>query len=100
MEKEIIWTENALNQLEEIYFYLLDKTKNESIPEKVINTIYDSVSILKSNFEIYELDEMKSLNDGNYRAYEIYHYRISYKITPKTIYILRVRHSSKNPKKL
>jgi plasmid stabilization system protein ParE len=24
MEKEIVWTETALNQLEEIYFYILE----------------------------------------------------------------------------
>lgn len=100
MEKEIIWTANAQNQLEEIYFYLLDKTKNKSIPKKVVTAIYDSVSVLKSNSEIYELDEMKNLNDGNYRAYEIYHYRISYKITQHTLYVLRIRHTSRNPKQL
>lgn len=100
MEKEIIWTTSAQNQLEEIYFYLLEMTKNESVPEKVVATIYDSVSILKSNSEIYELDEMKILNDGSYRAYEIYHYRISYKIAQKTIYIIRIRHTSRNPKQL
>lgn len=100
MEKEIVWTETAQNQLEEIYFYLLEMTKSESIPEKVVTTIYDSVSILKSNSEIYELDEMKNSNDGNYRAYEIYHYRISYKITQNTTYVLRIRHTGRNPKQL
>ena len=43
---------------------------------------------------------MKIPNDVNYRAYEIYSYRISYKITSKEIHILRIRHTSRNPKKL
>jgi len=98
MEKEIVWTETAQNQLEDIYFYLLEITKSDSTPEKVVETIYNSVSILKSDSEIYECDEMKSNNDGNYRAFEIYNYRESYKITNDFIYILRIRHTSRNPK--
>ena len=98
MEKEIIWSKSALNQLEKIYFYLIEKSKNESISDKVLDTIYSSASILKSSWEIYELDEMKTQNDGNYRAYEKFNYRISYKITSKSIHILRVRHTSRNTK--
>ena len=98
MEKEIIWSKSALNQLEKIYFYLIEKSKNESISDKVLDTIYSSASILKSSWEIYELDEMKTQNDGNYIAYEKFNYRISKKITSKSIHILRVRHTSRNTK--
>lgn len=100
MEKEIIWSKTALNQLEKIYSYLFKETKSKSIPNKVIDTIYNSVTILGTNWEIYELDEMKISNDGNYRAYEVYSYRITYKITSKEIHILRIRHTSRNPKNL
>lgn len=48
MEKEVIWTETALNQLEDIYFYLLESTKSITISEKVVNTIDSSVAILKT----------------------------------------------------
>ncbi|WP_426486716.1 type II toxin-antitoxin system RelE/ParE family toxin [Flavobacterium sp. 2] len=43
---------------------------------------------------------MKIPNHKNYRAYEIYSYRISYKITSTEIHILRIRHTSQNPKKI
>jgi plasmid stabilization system protein ParE len=98
MEKEIIWSKTAQNQLEKIYFYLLKQSKDNGISNKVIDAIYNSVTILKTNWEIYELDEMKASNKGNYRAYEIYSYRISYKITSTEIQILRIRHTSRNPK--
>lgn len=98
MEKEIVWTETAQNQLKDIYFYLLEISQSESIPEKAVETIYNSVSILKSSSEIYEFDEMKKSNNDNFRAFEIYSYRISYKISDNIIYILRVRHTSRNPK--
>jgi plasmid stabilization system protein ParE len=98
MEKTIVWTETALNHLETIYFYILESSKSVSIADKVIQNIMDSVSILNKNSEIYETDEMKYSKDPNLRALEIYKYRISYKITSDTIYILRVRHTSRNPK--
>ena len=98
MEKKIVWTETALNQLETIYFYILESSKSVSIADKVIQNIMDAVSILNKNSEIYETDEMKYSKDDNFRAFEIYKYRISYKITSNTIYILRVRHTSRNPK--
>ena len=98
MEKTIVWTEIALNQLETIYFYILESSKSVSIADKVIQNIMDAVSILNKNSEIYETDEMKYSKDDNFRAFEIYKYRISYKITSNNIYILRVRHTSRNPK--
>jgi addiction module RelE/StbE family toxin len=100
MEKEIIWSETAQNQLKKIYKYLSKKSKNEDISNKVIDKIYNSVTILSTNWEIYELDEMKISNKGNYRTFEIYSYRVTYKITLKQIQILRIRHTSRNPKKL
>ena len=98
MEKTIVWTETSLNQLETIYFYILESSKSVSIADKVIQNIMDAVSILNKNSEIYETDEMKYSKDDNFRAFEIYKYRISYKITSNNIYILRVRHTSRNPK--
>lgn len=98
MEKEIIWSKTAQNQLEKIYFYLLKESKNDRISNKIIDTVYNSVSILSTNWEIYELDEMKISNNGDYRAFEIYSYRISYKITSKAIHVLRIRHSNRSPK--
>ena len=91
-------TEIALNQLETIYFYILESSKSVTIADKVIQNIMDAVSILNKNSEIYETDEMKYSKEDNFRAFEIYKYRISYKITSDTIYILRVRHTSRNPK--
>jgi len=53
MEKEIIWSETAQNQLKKIYKYLSKKAKNEDISNKVIDKIYNSVTILSTNSEIY-----------------------------------------------
>ena len=47
MEKEIVWTQTALNQLKEIYFFLLEETKNLEIANNVINSINNEIGILK-----------------------------------------------------
>ena len=75
MEKEIIWTQTSQNQLEDIYFYLLEETKSFEIADKVVDTLIVSVEILKSNWEIYEIDEMRVPIDENYRAFEKFSYR-------------------------
>jgi plasmid stabilization system protein ParE len=98
MEKEIIWTQTSQNQLEDIYFHLLEETKSFEIADKVIDSLVASVEILKNNWEIYETDEMRIPIDENYRAFEKFSYRISYKIDSDKIYIIRVRHTSRNPK--
>lgn len=52
MEKEIIWSITAQNQLEKIYFYLLKESKTERVPDKTIDAIYNSTNILIKNCEI------------------------------------------------
>jgi plasmid stabilization system protein ParE len=98
MEKEIIWTSNSLNQLEDIYFYLLEETKSLEIAEKIIDSLSRSVKILEKSWDIFEIDEMRIPIDNNYRAFEKFSYRISYKITFDSIFIIRVRHTSRKLK--
>jgi hypothetical protein len=74
------------------------ETKSFTISDKVINSVVFSVEILKARWEIYETDEMRIPKNENYRAFEKFSYRISYKITSEIIYIIRVRHTSRNPK--
>jgi mRNA-degrading endonuclease RelE of RelBE toxin-antitoxin system len=49
--------------------------------------------------EKHPSDKYHKNNKGSYRAYEIYHYRIAYKITKTEIIITRVRHTKMEPKK-
>ncbi len=98
MEKEIIWTQTAQNQLEDIYFYLLEETKSFEIANKVVDALVNSVTILKNKWEIYETDEFRIPKDNSYRAFEKFNYRISYKIDLKKVYIIRIRHSSRTSK--
>jgi plasmid stabilization system protein ParE len=99
MGTTIIWASDALEQLEEIHFYILFESKSIQIADKVIAKIFDSTEILKTSPEIYKLDTKKNNNDGSFRVYFVYDYMISYQITVDCIQILRVRHSARKPKK-
>ena len=99
MGKKIIWSKDALDQLEDIHFYIFFESKSITIADKVVNTIFDSTDILKTQPEIYNLDKQKINNDGSFRVYSVYDYAISYQITNDSIYILRVRHNARKSKK-
>ncbi len=64
---------------------------------RIITEIYESVTILATNPEIYKLDTLKENNKGNIRAYEKHTYKISYLVEEKAIYIIRVRYAKKEP---
>lgn len=95
---KIIWSVDALNQLEDIHFYILFETKSIRIADKVIEKIFESTKVLKTSSEIYELDEQRKNNDGSFRAFYIYNYKISYRIVSNEIQVLRIRHTSRKPK--
>ncbi|MFD2938962.1 type II toxin-antitoxin system RelE/ParE family toxin [Flavobacterium notoginsengisoli] len=80
-------------------FYIFFESKSLNIADKVVNTIFDSTEILKTQPEIYKLDKQKTNNDGSFRVYSVYDYAVSYQITKESIYILRVRHNAQKPKK-
>ena len=100
MGTKVIWSSNALEQLEDIHFYILFESKSILVADKVIDTVFNSTEILKTQPEIYKLDTQKINNDGSFRVYFIYDFIISYQITTLHIQILRVRHTSQKPKNL
>ncbi|MGE5944456.1 MAG: type II toxin-antitoxin system RelE/ParE family toxin [Flavobacteriales bacterium] len=97
MGKTIIWTHQAEAQLNEAFLDLLEQSQSIETTMRVITEIYQSVSILASNPEIYKLDALKENNKGNIRAYEKLTYRISYLIEEDAVYIIRIRYARKEP---
>ncbi len=100
MGKKIIWSQDAIRQLEKIHFYILFESKSIQIADKVVETIFESTDILKTQPEIFKVDKQKINNDGTFRVYIVYDDSISYQISQTTIQILRVRHNSQKSKKL
>ena len=92
----IVWTKRSQQHMREAYDYICEDSPKNAL--KVIEDIIAAIGKTTVNPEIYAIDKCKSTNDGSYRAFEIHKYRITYRITANTIRILRVRHTSREPK--
>lgn len=93
---EVVWTKRSQQQLKKAYNYIsLDSPQNAL---KVIDAIIAAVEKAISNPELYGPDKYKKDNDGSYRSFEKHSYRVSYRYVKKIIRVLRVRHSSMEPK--
>lgn len=95
-DRTITWSKIALKQFSQAINYIeADSPQNA---EKVRYDIIMKIQRLANSPEIYSLDKYKLNNDGNYRAFELYRYRIAYKVTTQKIIIARIRHTSREPK--
>lgn len=93
----VIWSKSASLELYKAYLYiLLDSLQNA---EMVRDDIIDATISLSKYPEKHPPDKFKKDNDGLWRAFELHHYRISYRIMPNEIRIVRMRHTSKSPRK-
>ncbi|MBE5318913.1 type II toxin-antitoxin system RelE/ParE family toxin [Pedobacter sp. MR2016-19] len=91
----VVWSYRARLELKKVFDYIaLDSLKYAIL---VRGELIDLTIALSENPEKYPLDKYKINNDGSWRAFEKYRYRISYKITANQIRIVRLRHSSKSP---
>src|SRR5690606_16264760 len=97
MGKTIIWTHQADVELNEAFLELLEQSKSLETTTRIIRGVYESVSILATDPEIYKLDTLKQNNKGNIRVYEKHTYRISYLVEDETVYVIRVRYARKEP---
>ncbi len=93
---EIKWDKLAVEQLMDAIKYLEDN-EQFAYAEKIEKDILAKIKSLPQKPAIYQPDRLKKNNDGSFHAFEIDHYRISYRKLPKEIRILRVRHSSRRP---
>lgn len=92
----VSWNKSAYKSLQKAYEYI--KESSPASAEKVKKTILTMTRNLPDHPEKYPLDRFKTDNPGNYRAFETYSYRVSYRHTEKVIKILRVRHVKQEPR--
>lgn len=91
----VVWRKLALKQLKEAYDYIKKDSLKSAI--SIRKEIFDATKKLTENPEIHPLDRYRTNNDGSFRAFEVYSYRIAYQITTSEIRILRVRHTKREP---
>lgn len=91
----VIWDIEAVLYLQQSLEYIRkDSSKGaDTIRDAILGTI----SMLSDRPELFQLDKLKLTNDGTYRAFTAYSYRISYRVASDSIQILRVTHTSQEP---
>jgi plasmid stabilization system protein ParE len=94
--RKISWDTQALQQFNAAIKYIARDSLQGA--EKVRKDILKKVDRLQTHPTLYNPDKYKKNNDGNFRAFELHHYRVSYYVSSIEIRILRVRHTSMEPK--
>jgi plasmid stabilization system protein ParE len=83
-------------QLHKAYDFI--KTDSLKNAEKVRGKILSTINKLADHPERYSPDKYRLANDGSYRAFEVYKYRIIYHVSPDQITIVRVLHTRREPR--
>lgn len=93
----VVWDEEARLNFKQAIGYV--KKNSPQNAEKLRREILASTKRLgEEPFILHAQDKDRLNNDGSYRAYEIYKFRISYFAGAETIRIVRFRHTSQEPK--
>jgi plasmid stabilization system protein ParE len=93
---KVVWTKRSQNQMKDAFDYIGKDSHQNAV--KVLEDIVSAVNKATKNPEFYNPDKYKKNNDGSYRSFEKHRYRIAYRFTGNTIRVLRVRHTSMEPK--
>lgn len=93
---KIRWYKNAVKNLLSAIEYL-ENNNAKDYSEQLEKEILKAIRLLAKTPYIYPEDRFKYNNDGSYRAFVIDSYRITYRITPTDILILRIKHTSRKP---
>lgn len=93
--KTIIWSDQAARHYHDIMEYLSEESP-EALPI-VGNALLDLIESLATAYDHHPPDRFKKRNNGTYKAAVVFSYRVSYLVTDKEVYILRVRHTSREP---
>jgi plasmid stabilization system protein ParE len=92
----VVWTKRSQQHMRQIFEYISEFSAANA--HKVLTDILEAVQKASSNPEVYGRDKYKNNNDGSYRAFELHRYRVAYRFAEDTIRVLRVRHTSMEPK--
>ena len=95
LKYSIIWSKNSEIHLKKIYDYI--KQDSFQNAENILHNITKNVNYLNSNPEHFSIDKYKLKNDGSCHAFEIYSYRISFRIKKDIRLILRIRSTNQKP---
>ena len=96
-KNQLVWTRRSQQHMMALYKYISENSPQNAL--KVVNDIIAAAEKAITNPQYYNPDKYKAGNDGSYRAFEKHRYRIVYRYQKNMIRILRVKHTSMEPKR-
>ncbi len=95
VKRKVVIEHGAKLQFREAYEYIRKDSFQNA--EKVKNKILQTIKALALHPDRHPPDKFCTANDENFRAYEIYKYRITYCVADDKIIVVRIRHTKMNP---
>lgn len=99
MEIEVIWTEPALDELNEIYNYIFEQ-RSEKAADKVSNAIVDATERLSKFPQLGGVEEQLNGRKKTYRSLIEGYYKIIYYVEENNVYIALIWDCRQNPLRL
>ena len=96
VKNQLVWTRRSQQHMMALYKYIYEDSPQNAA--KVVNDIVVAMDKAIDNPNYYNPDKYKVDNDGSYRAFEKHRYRIVYRSKNNFIRVLRVKHTSMEPK--
>ncbi len=95
MAQQIIWTKKAKKELVNILQYWMSRNKSNTFSIKLNLLIENQLITIAENPEICRATDIP-----NVHVKVIYKYLIYYEVVNDSIFVLTIRHGSRNPKTL
>lgn len=96
VKNQLVWTRRSQQDMLALYKYISKDSPKAA--QKVVNDIISATERAIDNPNYYNPDKHKTNNDGSYRAFEKHRFRVVYRYQKNMIRVLRVRHTSMEPK--
>ena len=96
-ELQVYWSPRAKKSYRLAWTYIAQDSKK--IANRVFDEIDDAIEALTANPLRYPIDLYRKNNTGDFRAFEIYSYRIAYHVAEDHILIVRFRHVKQKPRR-
>jgi plasmid stabilization system protein ParE len=93
---KIIWDDEAKKSLRSIYEYIKTR-ESANAAKRVRNTIVKQTKDLSLFPEKFAIEPTLENLEGNFRFKVIWSYKIIYEVTPDSILVLDIFHSSRDP---
>ena len=92
---QVFWTSDAQKDFNEIVAYY--KSQSNQAHKLVQKAILKTLSTAATNPFIFETDKLRTRLDENFRKFTIYHISVTYEIRKEKLFVLRLRHTSREP---